>query len=325
MAIETSQFKTRTPMENLSLRLINDKTDFVADRIFTPVYTDEKDIFQVYQYDARHMRNISSLSTSKAEANRVDYGVFRRDRTSSIYKLKADVDPRDAATFDSAVADVRVDAADTIWSHLMIEREVLATTLATTAANYPAALTRTLVDGTSTFTAAGGNVESEVALAHAAVRTSCGKSPNAACISKTGFDRIKAAPSVVERLKYTNGTKATEEQVANLLGVQELIIAGAAQNTAAENAAGVLADIWPDDILFFVKNPSPSKRQMRYGAWYVRNEIWTHEAVDNRRGSGDGRISELEMGWEYVLAPGAVVSASDDDFIAGYLLKNIIG
>ena len=325
MAIETSQFKTRTPMENLSLKIINDKTEFVADRVFTPVYTDEKDIFSVYQYDARHMRNISSLSTSKAEANRVDYGAFRRDRTSQLYKLKTDVDPRDAATFDPAVADVRVDAADTIWSHLMIEREVLAATLATTAANYPASLTKTLVDGSTTFTASGGNVEAEVAIAQAAVRAACGKTPNAAVISKTGFDRIKSSPSLVERLKYTSGQKATEEQVANLLGVQELIIAGAVQNTAAENAAATMADIWPDDILFFVKNASPGKRQMRYGAWYVRNELYTYEAIDPKRGSGDGRISELEMGWEWVLAPGAVVSSSDDDFIAGYLLKNIIG
>jgi hypothetical protein len=325
MAINPSEFKTRTPLDNISFKIINSKEDFVADRVFTPVYTDEKDIFQVYQYDARHLRNISSASSSKAEANRVDWGVFKRNYDSVLHKLKTDVDPRDSKTFDPAVADVRVDAADTIWSHLMIEREVAMTTLATTAANYPAALTRTLVDGTSTLTASGGNVESEAALAHAALRTQCGKRANAAVISSTGFERIRAAPSVVTRIQYVEGGKATESQIANLLGVQELIIAGASVNSALEGAAASLADIWPDDILFFVKESSSNKRSMRYGAWYVRNELYTHEAEDPKRGSADGRVSELEMGWEWVLAPGATVSAADGDFIAGYLLKNIIG
>jgi hypothetical protein len=325
MALNPSEFKTRTPLDNISFKIINSKEDFVADRIFTPVYTDEKDIFQVYQYDARHLRNISSASSSKAEANRVDWGVFKRSYDSVLHKLKTDVDPRDSKTFDPAVADVRVDAADTIWSHLMVEREVAATTLATTAANYPSALTKSLVDGTSTFTSATGNVESEASIAHAALRAACGKRANAAVISATGFERIRAAPSVVSRIQYVEGSKATESQVANLLGVQELIIAGASVNSALEGAAASLADIWPDDILFFVKEASSNKRSMRYGAWYVRNEIYTHEAEDPKRGSADGRVSELEMGWEYVLAPGATVSASDGDFIAGYLLKNIIG
>ena len=323
--INPSEFKTRTPLDTVSFKIINDKTEFAADQVFTPVYTDDKDIFKVYQYDARHLRSISSASNSKAEAARVDYGVFSRDRSSTLYKLKADVDPRDVKTFDSAVADVRTDAADTIWSHLMIEREIAAMTLATTAANYPAALTKSLVDGTSTFTSATGNVESEAAIAHAALRSQCGRSANAAVISATGFDRIRAAPSVVSRLQYTTGAKATKEQVANLLGVQELIVASAVYNSAVEGATAVLGDIWPDDLLFFVKEPSTNKRSMRYGAWYVRNELTTYEAIDPKRGGPDGRVSELEMGWEWVLSPGAVVGSADDDFIGGYLLKNIIG
>lgn len=323
--LNPSEFKTRTPLDSISFKIINDKTEFIADSIFTPVYTPEKDIFSVYQYDQRHLRNVDSLSSSKTEAARIDHGVFKKDRTSNLYKLKGDVDPRDEKTFDSAVADVRSDVSETIWSHLMIGREIAAMMLATTAANYPAALTQTLVDGVSTLSSPGGDIESLRRTAHAAVRTACGKSPNAAAMSKTGFEALCAAPSVVDRIKYTQGRRAVEEQIANLLGVDELVIGGAIYNTAAEGATASNSDIWPDDLLFFVKNPSTAKKVMRYGAWYVRNELYTYEAIDSKRGSGDGRISELEQGWEWVLSPGAVVSSTDDDFIAGYLVKNIIG
>lgn len=323
--INPSEFKTRTPLDSVSFKIINDKSEFIADSVFNTVTTDEKDIFKVYQYDQRHLRSISSASSSKAEAARVDLGAFSKDRSSTLYKLKGDIDPRDEKTFDAVVADQRTDVAETIWSHLMIEREIAAMTLATTAANYPAALTQTLVDGTTTLTSSGGDIESLRRTAHAAVRVACGKSPNAAAMSKTGFEALCASPSVVDRIKYVQGERAMESVIANLLGVPQLFIGAGIYNTAAEGATASNSDIWPDDLLFFVSAPGNGKRTMRYGSWYVRNELYTYEAPDTKRGSGDGRIQELEMGWEWVLAPGAVVSSSDDDFIAGYLVKNIIG
>jgi len=326
MAINPSEFKTTTALEALTLKIINDKTAFVADQVFTPVYVEgEKDNFKVYQYDGRELRDIDSASDSKSEANRIDYGVFSVSRKTTLHKLKGDVDPRDEKTFDGAVADVSADTADSISSHLLIRRERAFVTLATTAANYPAALTKSLVDASTRLTDAGGDIEAEAEIAHTAVRSSCGAKANAAVISWTGLKKLIRSPSVVARVKYAGeGNKAAQiDTIRNLLGVDELIVSEAVYNSAAEGAARAIADVWGDDLLFFVKDPSPRKKSMRYGAWYVRNQLYTHRAEDPKRGSGDGRIEELEMGWEWLLAPGAVVSASDDDFIAGYLLKNI--
>lgn len=325
MAINPSEFKTRTALEQLTLKIMNERKDFVADEVFTPVYTPEKDIFKVYQYDGRELRDIDTASDSKSGAAKVDYGVFSRDRSTTQHKLSVDIDPRDEKVFDGAVADVSSDAAETIASHLLIRRERAFVTLATTAANYPAALTKTLVDASTRLTDAGGDIEAEAEIAATAVRTACGKAPNAACISWTGLQKLRRSPSVVARVKYAGegNRRASEEVIRELLGVDELIVSKAVYNTAAEGAARSISDIWADDLLFFVKDPSPRKKTMRYGAFYVRNEMYTYRAPDQKRGSADGRIEELEMGWEWTLAPGAVVGASDDDFIAGYLLKNI--
>jgi hypothetical protein len=325
MALDPSQFKTTTPLQNLTLKVMNERKNFVADEVFTPVYTPEKDKFSVYQYDGREMRDIDTASDSKSEAARIDYGVFKKDRATTLHKLKGDVDPRDVKTFDPAVANVKVDTAETIASHLLIRRERAFVSLATTAANYPAALTKTLVDASTRLTDAGGDIEAEAEIALTAVRTSCGREPNAACISWTGLQKLRRSPSVVARTKFAGegNKRASIEYIRELLGVQELIIAGGIYNTAAEGATRASADIWGDDLLFFVKDASPSPKSMRYGAFYVRNEMLEYMAEDPKRGGPDGRVQELEMGWEWVLAPGAVVSVSDDDFIAGYLLKNI--
>lgn len=325
MAINPSEFKTRTALEQLTLKIMNDRKDFVADEVFTPVYTPEKDIFKVYQYDGRELRDVDTASDSKSSAAKVDYGVFARDRNTTLHKLGIDIDPRDEKVFDGAVADVSSDAAEALASHLLIRRERAFVTLATTAANYPASLTKSLVDASTRLTDAGGDIEAEAEVAHTAIRTACGKAPNAACLSWTGLQKLRRSPSVVARVKYAGegNRRASEEVIRELLGVDELVISKAVYNTAAEGAARSMSDIWGDDLLFFVKDSSPRKKSMRYGAFYVRNEMYTYRAPDPKRGSGDGRIEELEMGWEWLLAPGAVVSSSDDDFIAGYLLKNI--
>ena len=327
MAINPSEFKTRTAIEALTLKIMNEKADFVADQVFTPVYTPEKDIFKVYQYDGRELRDIDTASDSKSSAAKVDYGVFAKDRTTTLHKLSIDIDPRDEKVFDGAVADVSSDAAEALASHLLIRRERAFVTLATTAANYPASLTKALVDASTRLTDAGGDIEAEAEAAHTAIRTACGKAPNAACLSWTGLQKLKRSPSVVARVKYGGATNAgqrtTEDAIRDLLGVEELVISKAVYNSAAEGASRTMADVWGDDLLFFVKDSSPRKKSMRYGAFYVRNEMYSYRAPDPKRGSGDGRIEELEMGWEWLLAPGAVVGSSDDDFIAGYLLKNI--
>lgn len=325
MAINPSEFKTRTALEQLTLKIMNERKDFVADEVFTPVYTPEKDLFKVYQYDGRELRDIDTASDSKSSAAKVDYGVFAKDRNTTLHKLGIDIDPRDEKVFDGAVADVSSDAAEALASHLLIRRERAFVTLATTAANYPASLSKSLVDASTRLTDAGGDIEAEAEAAHTAIRIACGKAPNAACLSWTGLQKLRRSPSVIARVKYAGegNRRASEEVIRELLGVEELIISKAVYNSAAEGAARSMSDIWGDDLLFFVKDSSPRKKSMRYGAFYVRNEMYTYRAPDTKRGSGDGRIEELEMGWEWLLAPGAVVSSSDDDFIAGYLLKNI--
>jgi hypothetical protein len=327
MAINPNEFITRGPLESLTLKIINERTDFIADEVFTPVYTGEKDRFKVYQYDGRELRDIDTASDSKSAANKADYGVFARDRNTTLHKISVDIDPRDEKNFDSAVANVSADAAETIASHLLVRRERAFVTLATTAANYPAALTKSLVDSSTRLTDAGGDIEAEAEIAITAVRTACGRAPNAACISWTGLQKLKRAPSVVARVKFggaiSSGARASEDAIRDLLGVDELIVSKAVYNAGAEGGTRTMTDVWGDDLLFFVKDPSPRPRSMRYGAFYVRNDMYSYRAPDPKRGSGDGRIDELEMGWEWLLAPGAVVSSSDDDFIAGYLLKNI--
>lgn len=326
MALNPSSFITRTALENFSLRAANEMTDFIADEIFSPIIV-SKEAVKVYQYDSSNFRVVDTRKTSKAEADSVDYGVFTTDRTALLHKAKQEWDPADADQFDPVVANLQQDAALGVMEALMLYKEIEAVTLATTSTNYPSSLTATLAAG-STWLDTGADPEGNAATARAAVKTACSKPPNAAAMAWTTFEKLRAAPYFIDRMKYTNGS-ANEEAFLGMLkawlGVQYLHICRAQKNTNIEgNATQTLSDVWDDSLLFYVKNPSVSPKVMRYGANYTYNQLYTHQYQDEKRGSGKGRIQILEMGMSYVLGAGAVVSSSDTDFTAGYLLKNVV-
>jgi hypothetical protein len=324
--LDVSSFKTTNALEAHSLRYANERTEYCADDVFPPVMVD-KAAFKVYQYDTSNFRVVTTQKDSKAEADLVDYGGFTVSRTALLHKLAGEIDPADEKDFDPAVADISTDMAETIMDRLLIAREVAAATLVETTGNYPSGLTSTLSAG-STWLDANGDPEANAATARTAVKGLCGKAPNAAQMSWDTFDKLRGAPYFVDRMKYTSGSQTAEgfkSMLAAWLGVQEIVIGGGLKNTNVEsNATQTLANIWADGILFYVKNTSPSKRVVRFGAQYIRNQLYSYKYMVNERGSGDGRIQRIELGWWYLLAPSCVVSSSNDDFTAGYYLDNVV-
>lgn len=326
MAINPALFKTTTALEDFSIKAMNEATDYIADEVFSPVIV-SKEAVKVYQYDTSNFRVSDSRKASSSEADSIDYGVFATNRTCLLHKLRGEYDPADVEQFDTVVSNLEQDVAATIMDRLLLYREIEAATKATTAGNYPSTLTATLA-ADATWLVAGGDPFGSSSTARAAVKTSCSKAPNAAALSWTTFEKLRGSPLFLDTMKYTKASVSEAEFEAllrNWLGVQSLHICRAQKNTNIESAASqVLTDVWDDSVLFYVKNTSTSARVMRYGANYTFNQLYTFKSEDPKRGSGKGRIQTLEMGMSYVLDAGAVVSSSDTDFSAGYLLKNVV-
>lgn len=326
--LNPSQFKTTDPLVDFSIRAGNEMTDFIADELFQPVIT-SKEAVKIYQYDTSQFRVRDSRKSSKAASDSVDYGVFTRDATAVLHKLNSEWDPNDSAQFDAVVANLEQDCAAVIMESLLLFKETEAATLATTAANYPAANTQTL-GAAATWITNGGDPLSNISTARSAVRISCSKESNAAAMSWTTFDALKSSPVFLDLMKYSGQFVApTQDQFAGLLkqwlGVQYLHIGKALKNVNVEgNATQTLSDVWDDSIVFYVKNPSVSPKVMRYGANYTWNQMYTRKWQDDARGGPLGCIQLLEMGMSYVLASAAVVGSGDNDFAAGFLLKNVI-
>lgn len=320
--LDRSQFITRNPLEDFAIRFANKRTDFICDEVAVPKIV-TKSQSKKYQFDLSNLKVVETQKDSKAAADKVDYGGFTSNLTTKLHKLATDVDPRDEKDFDTPVANLKQRGTATVMERLLIKREAMLVEKISTAANYPSGLTSTLAAG-STWADAGGDPVADSTTAKLAVKGLCGVVPDSLAISYTALEKLKNSPALIDRLKYTNGQSITEDIIKNLLGVRNLHVCYAQKNTAAEGAADAISDIWDDFALFYVKGGTGSDMDsMQFMRNFLRNQLYSFEYENPTMGSGDGRIQTIEMGWEFTLEAAAVVSSSDGDFIAGYLLDNV--
>lgn len=329
--IDPTGFITRTPLEDESFQFVNAQTDFVGTDVMPvkPITAAQK---KIYQYDFNMLRRVQTKNNSKAAAGKVDYNVFTTNITTDLYKLAADIDPRDEATFDQPVNAVRRNQMKNIMSRLLIDHESIVASLVTTSGNYPSGNTTALTTGVNRWIDAGGDPEVDQITAENQMRNTCGKGHNACVMAGTTFRKLRTNATFRERVKYTAGytgpgamtDAAFLEGMKLMLGVQYLFIANAKYNNSNLGGADSIGDIWNNSVVFFYYNPSPALEDVAFGHTYMRNQLYQFEAIDPKRGGVDGRVTELEMGWEYTVAVGMVDTSGSTKFAAGYLFTNVV-
>jgi hypothetical protein len=325
--IDPTNFITRTPLEDLAFQFVNAATDFVGTDVLPvkPITAVQK---KVYQYDSSMLRRVQTKQSSRGQAGKVDYGVFTANITTDLYKLAADIDPKDEVTFDQPVNAVRRNQAKNVMQRLLLDHELSVASLVMTNTNYPSDLTSALTTNTNRWIDAGGDFEADQVTAENAIRNRCGKGHNAAVLAGDSVRKLRTSATFRERVKYTTSFQSEDmfiETLKTALGVDYLFVAQAKYNNSNQGATDSITNIWTNSIAFFYYNPSPALEDISFGHTYMRKQLYSFEAIDPKRGGPDGRITELEMGWEWVIAPGFVPDSSNTTkFAAGYLLENIV-
>lgn len=95
--------------------------------------------------------------------------------------------------------------------------------------------------------------------------------------SSTVFQKLSDHPDFLDRLKYTGGNdrpaNVTREAMAAILGLDELIVAKAVQNTAAEGATATMAAIFGDKFLLMFKSDVASDDQSTAATLFSHSEF----------------------------------------------------
>ena len=87
--------------------------------------------------------------------------------------------------------------------------------------------------------------------------------PNAVIMTRRRFNFVRDCAQIIDRVKYSGFTdpqrgKVTEQVIAEALGVDMLIVAGSAKNTANEGQTAVVGSIWTDSECIVACVPTSS-------------------------------------------------------------------
>ena len=323
MPYDRSVFITRTPLENVAFDFMVAQDAYIADKLFAPRPV-QKSVQKVTQFDTSKLRRVNTKNKTNATAPLVDEQLFTSNITLEEYKVGREINPRDVRDADipALIEDAR--AVKQITNHLLLDRELAAATLATTYTNYRSTLTSALSAG-SRWNDAQGDPEGDKATADAALISSCGMPANAVAMDYSTYLKLKLSPNFRDRVKYTQLGPVSEDAIKAFFNVQYLFISKARYNTAAEGIADSISSVWSDNVVFFVYNPGVSLEDMSYGIMgLIETPFWTRSFLDEQRNGPAGSMRRVEVGTEYVLAPGFVTSSSSATFAAGYLFRTAV-
>lgn len=113
--------------------------------------------------------------------------------------------------------------------------------------------------------ATGSTIEKDIANAIERVRVNSGYRANVVAMPQAVFNAIVDDPnsSVYDRLKFTTNTATTQEKLASLFRVQEVIVFGELANSANPGQTAAYGDLFTgDNVLIFYRDSNPVRDKM---------------------------------------------------------------
>lgn len=316
--LDVSAMKTTNALSSLSIRTMNEKTDYIGHEVAPPLYIEKAD-FKWYIMDLANMRDEDDDKSSKAEADEVEYSAFTKSGKALLRKLSARIDPQDERDADEPVADIEATQTENVAEKLLMKHERRVVDAATTAANYKSGLSVTL-SGTDQFSDPNSDPIGVFEQYMLAVDLACGKRPTHAAMATETFLALRRHPQLIGRY-YAIQPQLTKAQVAELLGLQDIFVGAARRNTAKEGQTDSLGRMWGKDIAMFVRNTGQDKKSMQFLRTFVVSNFTTRIITLDQLG-GAQPLRKVHSSWEYVVK--GVGQNSAGEFIAGAVIKAAI-
>lgn len=214
------------------------------------------------------------------------------------------------------------DGAELVTAKVLLGREIAMQTLVMTAANYPAAHTVTLAGTTQWSDYVNSdpilNIKAGIRQVHSALFVRV----NTAIIPWAVMSILEDHPDIIERIKYSERGILTEEIIAAVFGIPNVIIPGVGIDNANPGQTSSLGYLWGKDVLLAWVPARAGLKIPAFGYEFV----WGYgggmpQAVDRWR--EENRKSDIvRLARRYDLKLTALDANSKS--IAGYLLKAVI-
>lgn len=135
---------------------------------------------------------------------------------------------------------------------IRLETEIQRAELALNAALYDSANKLTL-SGSTQWSHADSDPATAISNAGEVIRSKTGRRPNVLLLGAKTFAGMRNHPKIIDRIKYTGRDSITPDMLAQLFGVEKVVVGGA----VTADADGVFSDVWGKHAVLAYSAPAP--------------------------------------------------------------------
>lgn len=260
-----SQVRQDTLLTNIAVTW--EPTGRIADEVAPPVPVKLED-GQYIVFGKEGFNVPEAQRRPRAEYKEIDWTLSEDSYHAEEYGLQTRIDDRER---NNAAAPLDLDETSTevLTDNILNvrERRIANMVLSTTNVTQNATLA-----GTDQWShALGGDPIGDAITAQSTIQGSTGYLPNTLAVGFDVWQYLRTNPTLRTALDVTR-VLATEE-VAELMGVETILIGSMLYNTAKAGQTVVLGDAWGKDALFFYRNPRPSTRRPSFAYQFVVQDL----------------------------------------------------
>lgn len=246
MALPTSaDVHVDSALTNISIAFMQNASNFVASRVFPNVPVDKQSdkYFTIDRGDFN--RNTAKVRAPGTKASQVGFKVDSNNTYfADVRASRHDIPLQTLANADAAL-NLEQAGAQLVTHQLLIEKEV-----DWTSSFFTTGVWTTDVTGVASSPASGEVIQwsdatssdpiGDIRTAIDTIEESTGFTPNTLVLGKQVFSALIDNPDIVDRVKYSGGVgnanpaSVNEQTLAQLFGLDRVMISRAIQNTAAE-------------------------------------------------------------------------------------------
>jgi hypothetical protein len=298
-----SQLHVDQLLSQVSVKYRN--AEFIAMEIFPeiPVKKDT-DLYRIYTPDFRLPQ---TLKANKGIAREHYFEVSTSSYSLRDHAIKDYITDDDQDNYD--VADLRADTTEELTDVIMRRVEHSVFSLFTTtnwSLNVSLAAT-----GAWTADTTASNPIPVVDTGTSVVLQNSGLKPNFMVVGRDAFVGLKNHQSILDRYKYTQSAIMTEQLLANLFGVDQLLVANAQLDTSERGLTTSVGQMWGDVAFLGYKPPRPTPKAPSCGYIFRKNVPMVRRWRDEER---NAEAIEVRVKFD------ARIVAS----LAGYLIKDVV-
>lgn len=257
------------PLTNMSVAFLQNARNFVARRVFSLVPSDKKSNVYYTVDRGDFNRDGAKKRAPGTESAGGGYRVSTDSFDCEVFAIHDDIPWAIQANADE-VLDLEANSAEYVAHQMLIRQEIsFADDFLTTGVWGTDITGAAATPGTSEVVRWNDDASDPIRNIRNAITTveeSTGFTPNVLTLGKPVFDALEDHPDIVDRIKYSGMTdsggspaRVNERTIAQLFGLDEILVMRSIKNTAKEGQENVGSFIAGKNALLSYRPPRPTR------------------------------------------------------------------